>query len=111
MSGCKIKIEREDGSGVRRITLNGERQKIIMATFLINQLISGFSTADKNEPKIEPVKPVVSAGNVVPGNGEEAVSQENMNSLAPGQYIFAIYVLTPWRISDSFILPKTIFDK
>jgi len=71
-SGCKIKIEREDGSGIRRITLTGDAQKIIMATYLINQTISSFSTADKSEPKIEPT-------NVTNVN-------DSMNSLHAGKY-------------------------
>lgn len=67
-SGCRIKIERDDGSGVRRITLTGDQQKIIMATYLINQTISSFSTADKSETKVE----------------DNTTHVENMNSLHSG---------------------------
>ena len=47
-----MKIEREDGSGVRRITLIGEKKKIVMATYLINQSISSFSTAKPVNEKL-----------------------------------------------------------
>ena len=50
-----MKIEREDGSGVRRITLVGEKNKIVMATYLINQSITAFSTAKPVHEKL-PVK-------------------------------------------------------
>jgi len=50
-SGCRIKIEREEGD-VRRITLGGERKKIMMATYLINNLISTFSTAKPVHEKL-----------------------------------------------------------
>ena len=52
MSGCNIHVERADEDskyGMRRLTLKGDRQKITMAAFLINQTISSFSTA---EPKV-----------------------------------------------------------
>jgi len=52
LSGCRVKIEREDGSGVRRITLIGEKKKIVMATYLINQSISSFSTAKPVNEKL-----------------------------------------------------------
>lgn len=51
MSGCNIHVERADEDskyGMRRLTLKGDRQKITMAAFLINQTISSYSTA---EPK------------------------------------------------------------
>lgn len=72
MSGCKIKIEREDGSGIRRITLTGDVQKIIMATYLINQMISSFSTAGKDDS---------SGKNGDLNNGSKS---DPMNSLASG---------------------------
>merc|ERR1712150_23750 len=52
LSGCKVKIEREDGSGVRRITLIGEKKKIVMATYLVNQSISAYSTAKPVNEKL-----------------------------------------------------------
>jgi len=51
MSHLRIKIEREEGD-VRRITLGGERKKIMMATYLINNLISTFSTAKPVHEKL-----------------------------------------------------------
>ena len=92
MSGCKVnflqvdnkgsqkffqvKIEREDGTPMRRITLTGEKSKIVMATYLINQTISTFSTAPKKEPiKAEaPIDPKL----------KDTSGLDQMNSLHPG---------------------------
>lgn len=52
LSGCKVKIERDDSSGVRRITLNGDQQKIVMATYLINQSITAYSSAKPVHEKL-----------------------------------------------------------
>jgi len=75
MSGCKVKIEREDGSGIRRITLTGDSAKIVMATYLINQMISSFSTADKDDPAIVPTEK---------SEKSHDPSSDPMNSLHPG---------------------------
>ena len=48
----KVKIERDDSSGVRRITLNGDQQKIVMATYLINQSITAYSSAKPVHEKL-----------------------------------------------------------
>lgn len=76
MSGCKVKIEREDGTPMRRITLTGEKSKIVMATYLINQTISTFSTAPKKEQiKAEaPMDPKLT----------DTSGLDQMNSLHPG---------------------------
>ena len=71
-----MKIEREDGTPMRRITLTGEKSKIVMATYLINQTISTFSTA----PKKEVIKPEA------PMNPKltDTSGLDQMNSLHPG---------------------------
>ena len=72
----QVKIEREDGTPMRRITLTGEKSKIVMATYLINQTISTFSTAPKKEPiKAEaPIDPKL----------QDTSGLDQMNSLHPG---------------------------
>lgn len=72
----QVKIEREDGTPMRRITLTGEKSKIVMATYLINQTISTFSTAPKREPiKAEaPIDPKL----------KDTSGLDQMNSLHPG---------------------------
>ena len=37
---------------MRRITLNGEKQKVVMATYLINQSISAYSSAKPVNEKL-----------------------------------------------------------
>ena len=79
----EVKIEREDGSAMRRITLTGEKSKIVMATYLINQTISTFSTAPKTEPvKAEaPVDPKL----------QDTSGLDQMNTLHPGLYNKTFY--------------------
>merc|ERR1712150_312537 len=80
LSGCKVKIEREDGSGVRRITLIGEKKKIVMATYLVNQSISAYSTAKPVNEKL---------GVTIRGNKSEYKTDINNLSSAEMTAFFA----------------------
>ena len=68
-----MKIERGEGNGVRRITLGGERKKIMMATYLINNLITTYSTA----------KPVHEKLNVQ--RRQDQAYQTDINNLSSGK--------------------------
>ena len=75
LSGSRVKIERDDNSGVRRITLGGEKQKIVMATYLINQAISAYSSA----------KPVHEKLNVKRRGGGNDDYTTDVNNLSSGK--------------------------
>ena len=95
----QVKIEREDGTPMRRITLTGEKSKNVMATYLINQTISTFSTAPKKEPiKAEaPIDPKL----------QDTSGLDQMNSLHPG--LLTKHTNHEFFVSKSRFIPKITF--
>ena len=101
-----MKIEREDGTPMRRITLTGEKSKIVMATYLINQTISTFSTA----PKKEVIKPEAPMDPKL----TDTSGLDQMNSLHPGLPSLKLKITNFWfqNFAGKFFIPKiTLFFK